>query len=177
MLAYFMIALSIALIIGSWMWLAPTVHQKKLAKLRQSALESGYKVKFVKRESYQEMAKPYTKRQTISEEQIVRYTFTNQGSNQFAAKKPAQKLLFLFDTEGRVLTFFLDEQEMDLSKLTEFAIDMNWLESITQHFNGLLALELIGHKGCRSLSLYWQEQGKLEQIRFNLEALESLKTA
>lgn len=176
MLAYFMIALSIALIIGSWMWLAPTVHQKKLAKLRQSALESGFKVKFVKRESYREMAKPYTKRQTISEDQIVRYTFTNQGSNQFADKKTVQKLLFLFSEEGGVLAFFLDGKEMELSKLTEFAIEMNWLQSLAQHFKDLLAVELIGHKGCRSLSLYWQEQGELEQTRFNLEALEALKT-
>lgn len=176
MLAYFMIALSIALIIGSWMWLAPTVHQKKLAKLRQGALESGYKVKFVSRESYLEMAKPHTKRQVVSDKQIVRYTFTNQGSNQFAAKKPTQKLLFLFDAEGRVSGFFLDGKEMDLSKIAEFAIEMSWLESLSQHFKDLLAVELIGYKGCRSLSLYWQEQGELEQTRFNLDALEALKT-
>jgi len=177
MLAYFMIAISIALIIGSWMWLAPSVHQKKIARLRQKALEAGFRVKFVKRESYLEFAKPYAKKQTIPDTQIVRYSYTAQENAGLSAKKPAQKLLLLFNADASVLAFLVDGKEVSLEQLNNFGIQLSHLESLAQSFKGVLAIELSGQKGRRSLSFYWQEEGELDQLQFNSEAMQALKTA
>ncbi len=169
-MAYLIIFLSIALIVGSFAWIIPSPYEKQLAAMRTRALEAGFRPKFVKFDSFLSMF-PRGRNLGFQDprRQLVRYYW--QGK----AGKAANNHLILGLLEGEkagfveVLNGSL-EKSAESSKLQELAAQLS------AEFEGLMALEIIDREGERMFSLYWPEKGSLADVSFEGLAIQELQS-
>jgi hypothetical protein len=170
-MAYFMIFFSIALIIGSWMWISPSPQQKRLARLRQRALLDGFRAKFISHEQYKKLVGKSYARQKPEEQQIVRYGF--QSKRQGLSRLPSVNFLLILDSSGALIEF-QDKGEAGQTTPSYQEELAQLAQELATSFEGLLALEFMSLQGNLLINLYWQELGNLDEIDFKQPALTRL---
>lgn len=165
MLAYLMITIAIALILGSWMWLMPTPYEKKIAILRQKAINVGFYPKFMSLKSYTKwLGKDLVKQQGLSEAQIVRYTWQGASPKRFSQK--SRNLLLVFDKYKNIISYQLELEMIPEEQWPQYPELMRTAKALADCIEGILALECIDKEGKRRVSFYWSEAGDVAKLDF-----------
>lgn len=174
MLAYVMIAIAIALILGSWMWLMPTPYEKKIAILRQKAINAGFYPKFMSLVHYTNwLDKDLLKQQGAQDAQIVRYTWQGASPKRFA-RKP-RNLLLVFDKDKKIVSFQLNLEALPENQWLQYPELMNVAKALASCIDGLLALECVDAEGKRRVSFYWSESGDVAKLDFTAAVFVALQ--
>jgi hypothetical protein len=194
-MAFLIIGMSFALIVGSLMWMLPSPKEMLLAKLRDNAIEAGFRPKFIKLDDLvSQLPKALQiKKSNINKKedrQLLRYSW--QGASPI---KGQRELIFIFSELST-----MNKRTLDKSNLVDDSLAQNTLEvvisndeiidqtewntyqktienalAVASYLEGLLAIELIDVKGKRHISLYWSEQGNIAKIDFRSQQIQALQ--
>lgn len=171
-MAYLIIGLSFALIVGSLMWMLPSPNEKRLAKLRANAAAAGFHPKFIKFENYVQLIPSQLKnKQTKPQQPLLRYFWEGQSPLSYS-----RTLLCVFSEHKELLSLRVDGRDADAELQAKFAESIKLALDAANYFQGLLALECKDTEGKRLLSLYWPESGDIASIDFNSLQIQALQT-
>lgn len=170
-MAYLIIGMSFALIVGSLMWMLPSPNEKRLAALRANAAAAHFHLKFIKFENYLFLIPAAIKaQQKKPENQLLRYFW--QGPSPIQNNR---HFLFVFSEQKEVLSFRVNGLDANPAQKEQFQDKLQIAISAANYFQGLLALECKDEQGKRLISLYWPESGDIEEIDFKSQQIQALQ--